>query len=157
VSAAPERQLTKREVVEAELKRIWDERSELRASDVLEDARSHGSPLHPFFEWDDTAAAESFRLFQAAAMIRSVKLRVTSIDNRGQVTDYVVRAWQPARYTDGGETGSYLPVEVIREDPKVREALVRQMLRDAQAFQRRYQHLTEFSQVVRGLIEGDAD
>jgi hypothetical protein len=152
---AVERQPTKGDIVEAELKRIWDERAELRASYVLDEARHDDSPLHQFFQWDDTAAAEGFRLFQAAALIRSVKLRVTSTDQRGQVTDYVVRAWQPARYVDDSDTGKYLPVEMIREDPKVREALIRQMGRDAETFRRRYSHLTEFAQVVRGLIEGD--
>ena len=149
-----ERQPSKREIVETELRRIWDERAELSAADILEEARPEDSPLHPFFEWDDSQAAENFRLFQAGMLIRSVKLRVTSIDARGQITDYRVRAWVPRRYLDG-DVGTYLPVEQARDDPKIREALTRAMLRDAEAFRRRYEHLDEFSRVVRDLIESD--
>ena len=151
-----ERQPSKREIVETELRRIWDERAELSAADILEEARPEDSPLHPFFEWDDSQAAENFRLFQAGMLIRSVKLRVTSIDARGQITDYRVRAWVPRRYLDG-DVGTYLPVEQARDDPKIREALTRAMLRDAEAFKRRYRHLVEYSEVVVGLLnESDA-
>jgi hypothetical protein len=152
---AVERHVTKRALVEAELRRIWDQRAELRAADVLDEARPDDSPLHAYFEWDDGAAAESFRLFQAAALIRSVKLRVTSTDQRGRIVDYVVRAWQPARYADDGAVGGYLPVETVREDPKVRDSLIRQMRREAEAFRLRYAHLAEFAQVVRDLLESD--
>ena len=38
-----ERQPSKREIVETELRRIWDERAELSAADILEEARSEDS------------------------------------------------------------------------------------------------------------------
>jgi hypothetical protein len=154
--SVPERQVTKREIVETELRKIWDERAQLLAGDVLDAARPEDSALHGFFLWDDDEAAERYRLVQAAMLIRSVKLRVTSIDARGRVSDYTVRAWVPSRYLDG-DIGSYQPVETVQEDPKTKEALLRQMLRDAQAFQRRYRHLAEYSEVVVGLLnESDA-
>jgi hypothetical protein len=156
--SAVERQPSKREIVESELRRIWDERGELNAHLVLDEARPEDSVLHGAFDWDDGRAAEKFRLVQAAMLIRQVKVRITQVDAAGQVTDYSVRQWQPARYIDGeGETGNYLPVEQIREDPKQRQLLVNKMARDAEAFRRRYSHLREFTAVVRELLESDAD
>jgi hypothetical protein len=157
VSILPERQPSKREIVETELRRIWDERAELTVVGVLDAARPQESLLHDHFEWDDSVAGENYRLIQAAMLIRSVKIRFTQVDARGHVSDYSVRAWQAARYTDNGDVGSYIPVEAVREDPQRRELLIRQMARDAEAFRRRYAHLEEFTRVVRGLLESDVE
>ena len=44
----------------------------LYACDVVNSARDESSPLHPFFEWDDSLAAEQHRLGQARKLITSV-------------------------------------------------------------------------------------
>lgn len=51
---------------------------------VVEDARNVASPLHDLFEWDDSKAAHEYRLDQARAIIRTVRV-VVNIDN-AQVT-----------------------------------------------------------------------
>lgn len=42
----------------------------LRPEDVLDDARNPNSPLHPCFTWDDSVAAEAYRMQQAKAVVR---------------------------------------------------------------------------------------
>jgi hypothetical protein len=42
----------------------------LQAEDVLHDARDPASPLHECFTWDDSEAAEAYRLLQAKNVIR---------------------------------------------------------------------------------------
>lgn len=39
---------------------------------VVDEARSESSPLHPYFEWDDHRAAQSYRIGQAKTLTRSV-------------------------------------------------------------------------------------
>lgn len=46
-------------------------------ADVVEAARDPRSPLHSHFEWDDSTAAEKYRIEQARTLIRSVKVEVT--------------------------------------------------------------------------------
>ena len=58
---------------------LEDRKGKLTASQVLEVARSPDSPLHPCFEWDDSIAAEQWRLEQARELIRRVKI-VVEID-----------------------------------------------------------------------------
>ena len=58
---------------------LEDRKGKLTASQVLEVARSPDSPLHPYFEWDDSIAAEQWRLEQARELIRRVKI-VVEID-----------------------------------------------------------------------------
>jgi hypothetical protein len=43
---------------------------------VVEAARNPASPLHDFFTWDDTEAAEKYRQDEARQLIRSIKIEV---------------------------------------------------------------------------------
>ena len=43
---------------------------------VLDEARDEASPLHTHFEWDDSEAAEQYRLVQARGLIRRYKVTV---------------------------------------------------------------------------------
>ena len=53
---------------------------ELTPADVVEAATPIGSPLHPCFEWNDTAAAAGYRIYQARNLIRAVIIRA---DDKG--------------------------------------------------------------------------
>ena len=72
-------------VVGAELLRIQREAGALRPEDVVASAEPEDAPLHPAFEWDDTAAAAEHRLWQARQLIRALVLD----DGRSQTQVYV--------------------------------------------------------------------
>jgi hypothetical protein len=65
------------------------EKGRLIPADLVEDARDPDSPLHAYFTWDDTEAAEKYRLHQARTIIRSVKCDVTVRDISLSVVRYV--------------------------------------------------------------------
>ena len=44
--------------------------------DVVEEAKASSHPLHDYFEWRDKIAGEQFRIDQARALIRSVRIEV---------------------------------------------------------------------------------
>lgn len=46
-----------------------------RPRDIVDAARPTDAPLHPYFEWDDRRAAESFRQVQASRMSRVIMVR----------------------------------------------------------------------------------
>jgi hypothetical protein len=54
------------------LKLIQAKEGNLRPEEVLRDARNPNSPLHDLFEWDNTAAANAYRLMQAKQVVRFV-------------------------------------------------------------------------------------
>lgn len=63
-------------IIGGELMRIRQEHEgELRPEDVVETARDVGSPLHRYFTWDDSRAADLFRKSQASRLIRSITVR----------------------------------------------------------------------------------
>lgn len=140
-------------MIERELKAIWDERGTLTPGMVVEAARPDDHPLHGQFEWNDAVAGAAYRCAQAAQLIRSVKIVLTT--ENGGIEDHKVRAWLPARYAgaEDAEPGSYLPTLSI-EAPESRAFMLRQMRREAAAFQRRYAHLQEYWQVLDELTSG---
>jgi hypothetical protein len=63
------------DIVGPELERIWKKNGEqLTPPAVVAEARPKAAVLHPCFEWDNKAAADAHRLWQARVLIRSVRI-----------------------------------------------------------------------------------
>ena len=63
-----------------ELVAIYRRDGVLTAEAVLAAAKKQRSALHPYFEWDDAAAAMKHRLEQARQLIKSYRVRVIAED-----------------------------------------------------------------------------
>ena len=135
--------------IERELRSIWDQRGCLTPSLVVEEARAAGHPLHDELEWDDSVAGAEYRLQQAAAMIRSVKITLTREDRPDE--EHKIRAWLPAKYAgpDDAKPGQYVPTEDV--GGLQRELMLRQMRRELAALERRYRGLEEFWAALDGM------
>jgi Holliday junction resolvase-like predicted endonuclease len=120
---------------------------ELTSSAVVNDARSQGSPLHSFFEWDDTEAAEQYRLHQARNLIRSV---VVTYGN-----DLVASARSVVAFVNikTADTQFYTSTAAAMSDREQRAIVLRQAWQDLQAFRRRYGELTEFAALFMTMDE----
>lgn len=70
------------EVASKELMRLATKHKALTPRIVLEAARDPANPLHAAFDWDDQEAAEKWRLHQARALIRSVRVVVEERETR---------------------------------------------------------------------------
>lgn len=79
---------------------------------VVDAARDPKSALHDQFEWDDTVAAEKWRLDQARDIITSVKITVT-VDKR---TLSVVRYTRDPKQVGTNEQG-YVSLDSIKRRP----------------------------------------
>lgn len=64
------------ETIGRELDRHMGDEGKITAARVVEIARDHSSPLHSWFEWDDSKAAEAHRLQQARTLLRAVVVKV---------------------------------------------------------------------------------
>lgn len=64
------------QVVERELTRIQKQKHDriITAEDVVKAAAKKNSPLHCYFDWDDSSAAHKYRLHQARSLLVSYKL-----------------------------------------------------------------------------------
>jgi len=132
--------------IRAQLQGIYDDKGLLTPELVVEEARSAESELHSQFEWDDEVAAESFRLAQAANLIRSIKITyATDEDGRAKR----VRGWVSVVSADG-KSRSYQPTEKAMENDFTRQLVLQECKREWKSFEAKYGHLQEFWQIVRG-------
>lgn len=124
------------------LRDLHDRHAGLTPGLVLETARDPGHVLHGQFEWDDTQAAERYRLDQARALIRSFKV-VYREDDQEQRR---VRAYVSTVSEDGPV---YRATEEVLSDDFSRQLLLRGLERELAALRRKYGHLEEFATLVQ--------
>jgi hypothetical protein len=134
------------EIVEA-LERIAkdDEDGLIQPPAVVEAARDPQSPLHQFFEWDDTEAAAQYRLEQARKLITRVRIRV-------QVPETLmwnVRVVQ----SDGTERRGYVDTVRVRSDPNLYEQIIDDAKRAIRAYRNRLSAFPAASDLVAQLDE----
>lgn len=131
----------------AELKRIAAESGgELRAVDVVEAARLDTSVLHSHFEWDDSEAAEKWRLHQARNLIRVVVEYIGSGDEAVEARVFVSLA--PDRAEDGG---GYRSTVAVLSNADYREQLLADAFAEMKVFQQKYRGLRELEAVFSAM------
>lgn len=113
-------------------------KGELTPQDILADARHDNSPLHSYFEWSDTAAAEAYRLQQARGLIRAVVAIYTRPDQPAQRMRAYVHVPEPGapHYRETGHAMS---------QAKTKQLVLQRAWREFQAWEARYRDLKEFS------------
>jgi hypothetical protein len=117
--------------VATELLELERNNGQLIPADVVEAARDPESPLHSHFNWDDSDAAEKFRLMQARTLIRTVRLEITIRDVPLSVVGYV-------RDPDADtKTAGYRNVAKLRtEEDSARATIIDEMKRVSNAVRR---------------------
>ena len=128
-----------------ELARIEKAEGELTPTAVLERARSANSALHEHFEWDDSEAAEQYRLSQAGELIRSIVVDVTYSNVEPAKT---VRAF--ISIERGGER-SYMDTHRAMSDEALRRQVLERAWAELTAFRKRYADLKELAGVFAAM------
>lgn len=123
-------------------------KGEITPEDVLEDAKHDNSPLHSFFEWDDTVAAHAHRLAQARGLIRSVV--AIYVDEEKEKPAVRAKAYvhinEPSapHYREAGHAMS---------QKKTRQMVLQRAWRELAAWKQRYKDLKEFSDLFEVIDE----
>lgn len=119
--------------VAQELRRIYrTSGNRIRPPDVIAAARSPSSVLHGHFTWDDSKAAEEFRLIQARRLIATVRITIPSSSAKPVI---VIRAYHALR----SEQSGYRHMKDIVDAPDLLESLVAQFASDLERLTERYQ------------------
>jgi hypothetical protein len=124
-----------------ELQRLFDRDGELSPEQVLAEAKPASSPLHGYFEWNNSAAAAQYRLSQARDLIRRCKVTVETAPE----TTVRVRAF--VNVPDAG----YKPVEQALASAD-RDVVFQQCQREIAALRRKYQNLLDFDAVLTAAL-----
>ena len=134
----------KNKAVLAELQRIAAEHGGLlRPSDVVKAARAKTSPLHSRFTWDDTKAAQEWRLHEARNLIR---VMVHILPNGSDEPQRVFVSLNRDTESEG-----YRPLISVMSDKQLREALLQQAMAEMDYFTEKYESLKELSNVFSAM------
>jgi len=130
----------------AELRRIQGERGgSLLPADVVEAASAPESPLHRFFDWEDSEAAFKWRLHQARNLINAIVI----VETRSGREIFAFVSLVDDRQAGEG----YRETLVVLADPDLRARALEQALREARSWAQRYADLQELSEVFAALAE----
>lgn len=135
--------------IRAELTRLAAEHGgELQPKAVVDAARSEDSPLHKSFDWDDSDAAEKWRLTQARNLIRAV-VTYEKVGNKTIETRVFV-SLTPDRKENGD--GYRLTSSVMSNDTH-RQQLLTDAMGEMQRFKEKYRRLSELAKVFAAMDE----
>ncbi len=115
----------------------------VRPEAVVEAARDEASPLHPYFEWDDTEAAHQYRLVQARKLI--VRVGVTRVEQPPKYVNVVITR------PDGSARRGYVPTERAVVDPDLFAQVCADARRGIAAYRARLSAFTEARKAVGAL------
>lgn len=121
----------------------------LSPTNFLEAARPETAPLHDLFEWDDTQAANEYRLEQARRILRSIEVVVVGADKKEHATRYV-------HALEGEHEGeaSFVVHDQVKRSPTLAQRLADDAYESAVNWADRYQEFCEVYPVVNRRVGG---
>ena len=127
------------EIVGKHFQKLEKKEGALTSQNVLESARSEKSPIHSLFEWDDTKAAEQYRLKQAAQLICNLTVEIETDDKPIECRAYMD--------VSEAKVGSFINVQSAFQSEESREVVLRRALNELSAFKTKYKNLLELQDV----------
>jgi len=124
-------------------------RGKLRPKDVVDFAKDPKTALHARFEWDNSAAAAEYRLWQARELIR---VAVVIIPNKN--TPMNVRAYWSLP-SQRGKTGGYITSVKVMKDPALRAELLAMAREDMVRFRTKYAGIAQLAKVIDAMNQAE--
>ncbi len=112
--------------------------------EVVEKAKDEQSELHKCFEWDDTIAAEKYRLHQARMLIANIVVEVEQAE--GQTTELRL-------YQSNGRNNGYSESVLIARDVDRYAELLERAKSELDSFRKRYESIAELEEVITAIEE----
>lgn len=132
-----------KERIQREVERLAKlHRGKVTVHHILEAAAAEDSPLHDQFEWDDTEAAQKWRLHQARQLLLSIS--IVTPDGSGETIRAMVSLTSDR--VGGGGGGYRTVVSVLGSDEHYAQMLA-DALAELRVFQKKYAQLKELKVV----------
>lgn len=149
------------EIVGNALEEIQKEKGHATSVDFLEYSRDEESETHDMFEWDDTVAAEKYRLHQSGVIINQLQVEIVYTEVETDDTPIAIEDAEPRtikanawvnvgkRWTqDKTEKATYIDVVSAMNDVDNRKQVLFNASRELSVFKRKYQLFKELAKVV---------
>ena len=117
---------------------------EVRPEQVLDKARDESSELHKCFDWDDSSAAEKYRLSQARSVINHL-IVVTQETDEPDKEPVQFRVMLKNEQTK--DSGYKQTIVMVRDEDEYAK-LLDQAYKELHSFKQKYQCLSELSEIL---------
>lgn len=116
---------------------------------LLDAARDPASPLHRYFTWDDGVAAERYRLAQAGALYRTVRMQIVRLDAEAREIKFELIRGITSVPDDRKKKNSksYGRTRVVMSDQQRRASVLRGIVREMVALRNKYAKFSELHDV----------
>jgi len=120
---------------------------------VLEAARNKRSPLHGLFDWDDSTAAEKWRVHQARILIASIKydVKTSTIEFEQRAFERIVSSREELPLALPGP--GYISIAAATNIPSFEQQLLEQAMKQLQLFKERYAKCSEVFTTLRPVFQ----
>lgn len=122
-------------------------RDSISARELLDASRDENAPLHSCFEWDDSVAAEKYRLWQARHIINSIEVTIVADTDKAVTTRLFLNVKQVAPKVQG----EFVGVDVVLGNKDYRARVLQNALAELQAFKRKYAAYEELMGVCKAI------
>lgn len=126
-------------LVEKELRALHSRDGVLTCEAVVNAARAKSSPLHSYFTWDDSHAAERYRLIEAGRLIATVRIEYTP-KKAAQVV--YTPAFIPTGTNSEGKR-EYFPIEEVTRNEFLQQKALADARSEMEGTRARYSHLVD--------------
>jgi hypothetical protein len=114
----------------------------------VDEARDMNNPLHEVFEWDNSEAADRYRLQQARQLINHI-----TVDIKYNNTNREQKAWISLDETpDDVDTNKvYVTVERVLTEKPLREQMLLSAIKEAEYWQNKYTEYRELNRIFTSI------
>ena len=127
-----------KDLFKADAQKVYEEIGEDKVTpeQVLEKAKDESTELHKCFDWDDTSAANKYRLHQARQIIQSFVL-VRAKEDQPKIRAFHITT----------ETSVYQPTRLLLRQPDEYKAQLELAKAELKAFKQKYKNLQELANI----------
>ena len=125
---------------------ISEKENGITAERLLELSRDENALMHKCFEWDDTKAAEKYRLKQSGQIINGIV--VVAINDKPVEK---IRAFASVTSRAHSETGVFKAIARVFSEADSKKIMLENALMELEMFKKKYQTLTELEDVIAAI------
>ena len=129
-------------IYKADAQKVADEigNDKITPQEIIEKARDEQSELHKCFEWNDTIAAERYRLQQARNVLSMLVFKLKTEEE------------QPVRiFSLTTEKSTYQPTKQFLVQADEYQDLLKRALAELETFKKKYSTLNELEEVFKAI------
>ena len=136
------------QVVGEKMEEIIHEQGVVTKVNFLEASRPEDSETHDLFEWDDTKAAEKYRLHQSNMIINSLTVQISVADRENPIN---TRAFVNVQQENMRRHAEFLRIDTAMSDREFKTIVLANAIQELKEIRKKYAVYSELAQVFDAI------